>query len=221
LNGSDYLRKLILLFIAGILVIGTVELKAASSISAATTQSITTTTTASKTVQATGAVKSLRMAAAVIKANQAQYKTAAAKLKPSKTLATTKPATLSKTVTINTVKPKKSKTTVTAKKITKPVTVSRGSQRQSVEEIVKEVGSEYWVDPAELEALMWICKHESTRPGVVSRTGCKGLFQLKNPPAWMILGDAASEAKAGCEYIKRRYKTPSKAKSFWLSRHWY
>jgi hypothetical protein len=37
----------------------------------------------------------------------------------------------------------------------------------------------------------------------------------------MKLGDPLTEAKAGCEYIKRRYKSPLKAKAFWLRHRWY
>ncbi|MBI4734112.1 MAG: hypothetical protein HY779_04765 [Rubrobacteridae bacterium] len=131
-----------------------------------------------------------------------------------------------KNATVTTKPVVKKTTTTTAKKstprtTTKPVTVSRGSSRADVEATIREVGSQYWTDSAELDALIWVNKHESVRPGVVSRGGCKGLFQLKNPPKWMVLGDAASETKAGCEYIKRRYKTPSRAKAFWQSHHWY
>ncbi len=100
--------------------------------------------------------------------------------------------------------------------------VSRGGARSvNVEPIIREVGAAYWPDPAQLDALVWICSHECTTPGVVNPRGFYGLFQLHNPPAWMVLGDAASETKAGCEYIRRRYGTPLAAKAWWVSHRWY
>ncbi|MCL6472890.1 MAG: hypothetical protein K6T91_08795 [Firmicutes bacterium] len=103
------------------------------------------------------------------------------------------------------------------------ISISRGAQRTvSVEPIIRQVGAEYWPDPAQLDALVWICAHEATVPGTISKNGkWKGLFQLANPPHWMVLGDAASETKAGCEYIKRRYGTPLAAKAFHQRRGWY
>ncbi len=102
----------------------------------------------------------------------------------------------------------------------KHVIVSRGAPR-SYWPVIEKVGSLYWKDPAELKALHWIQQHECNTPGIINQYGCKGLFQLKNPPKWMILGDAASETRAGCEYVKRRYGSPLKAKSFWLRKGWY
>jgi len=102
------------------------------------------------------------------------------------------------------------------------VHVSRGSQR-NYHDIIRQVGKGYWAADEQLDALCWISDHESRRPGVRNSIGCVGLFQLKNPPKWMIVGDAASETKAGCEYILHRkgYGTPLKAKAFWLKHHWY
>lgn len=99
--------------------------------------------------------------------------------------------------------------------------VSRGSSRANVEPVIREVGAAYWPDPAELDALVWICAHECTTPGVVNPRGFYGLFQLHSPPSWMILGDAASETKAGCEYIRRRYGSPLAAKAWWVRHRWY
>lgn len=101
---------------------------------------------------------------------------------------------------------------------------SRGADREHpYESVIKQIGALYWSDPAELDALVWISAHESTVPGKYGGAGKKyvGLFQLGNPPAWMERGDPASETRAGCEYIKRRYDTPLKAKAFWLKRGWY
>lgn len=99
---------------------------------------------------------------------------------------------------------------------------SRGANREHpYESVIKQIGALYWTDPSELDALVWVSAHECRKPGVVSRTGCVGLFQLRYPPAWMERGDPASETRAGCEYIKRRYGTPLKAKAFWLNRGWY
>jgi hypothetical protein len=117
---------------------------------------------------------------------------------------------------------KKVKAKARKRKTRSRVRVSRGAVRTfPAEPTVRQVGVTYWSDEAQLDALVWICCHESIRPGAVSANGCKGLFQLINPPRWMKLGDAASETKAGCEYIQRRYGTPSKAKSFWLGHGWY
>jgi len=102
------------------------------------------------------------------------------------------------------------------------VTVSRGAMRScDVEVAVRRVGATYWPSKADQDALVWIYKHECVTPGVISSAGYYGLFQLGNPPGWMVLGDPASEAKAGCEYIKRRYGNPSKAMSFKKKRGWY
>jgi len=99
---------------------------------------------------------------------------------------------------------------------------SRGGRGSfAVEPVVREVGATYWASQEELDALVWIVKHECTTPGTVARGKYHGLFQLRYPPSWMVLGDAASETHAGCQYIKRRYGTPLKAKAFWQSRGWY
>jgi len=99
---------------------------------------------------------------------------------------------------------------------------SRGGRGSfAAEPIVREVGATYWASQEELDALVWIVKHECTTPGTVARGKYHGLFQLRYPPSWMVLGDAASETHAGCQYIKRRYGTPLKAKAFWQSRGWY
>lgn len=104
----------------------------------------------------------------------------------------------------------------------KRVTVSRGSMRAcDVEAAVRRVGASYWPSKADQNALVWIYKHECVTPGVISSAGYYGLFQLGNPPSWMVLGDPASETKAGCEYIKRRYGNPSKAMAFKKRRGWY
>jgi hypothetical protein len=134
------------------------------------------------------------------------------------TSVTTKPKTSVTTLKTNKKETLKTKSPRTE---TKPVNVSRGSSRDDVEATVREVGNGYWPEEDQLDALVWIYKHECVKPGVVSKGGYQGLFQLGNPPDWMVLGDAASEAKAGCEYIKRRYKTPLSAKAFWLKHHWY
>lgn len=101
--------------------------------------------------------------------------------------------------------------------------VSRGADRvHPYAAQIKAAGATYWSDPAELEALVWISARECMKPGGVSPNGkYKGLFQLGSPPSWMVLGDAASETRAGCEYIKRRYGTPLKAKAFKMSHGWY
>ncbi len=101
------------------------------------------------------------------------------------------------------------------------VKTNRGEPRTNWwEPTVREVGLSFWPEPAQLDALVWIGNHEGY-PGAVNRLGCRGIFQLMNPPSWMVLGDPASETKAGCEYIKRRYGTPLNAQRFWRSRGWY
>ena len=102
------------------------------------------------------------------------------------------------------------------------VVVSRGTPR-SCHDIIKRVGKLYWADEPSLNMLVWIANKESgCRPGTVSKTGkYKSMFQLGNPPKWMVLGDAASETRAGCEYIKRRYGNPSAAKKHHLCFNWY
>ena len=100
------------------------------------------------------------------------------------------------------------------------VVVSRGAPR-SFWPIIEKVGSLYWDDAEELKALHWIQRHECNTPGYVNAHGCVGLMQLKNPPSWMQRGDPASETRAGCEYIKRRYGNPSAAKKHHLCFNWY
>ena len=102
-------------------------------------------------------------------------------------------------------------------------TVSRGTDRSHpYASVIRSVGRKYWTDNANLDALVWISAHECIKPGGLSKSGkYKGLFQLGNSPKWMILGDAESETKAGCEYIVGRYRTPVEAKQFWLSHRWY
>lgn len=92
-----------------------------------------------------------------------------------------------------------------------------------VTSVITNVGGNYWKDDVNLNALVWIANKESKlKVGAVSKSGkYKGLFQLGSPPRWMVLGDATSETKAGCEYIKTRYKTPLKAKLFWINNSWY
>ncbi len=97
---------------------------------------------------------------------------------------------------------------------------NRGTSR-SFWPIIEKVGSQYWPNSEQLIALHWIQRHECNTPGKVNAYGCVGLGQLKNPPKWMVRGNAESEIKAMCEYIKRRYGTPLKAKSFWLHHNWY
>ncbi|MHB8842096.1 MAG: hypothetical protein ACYC56_09995 [Candidatus Aquicultor sp.] len=102
------------------------------------------------------------------------------------------------------------------------VVVSRGAYRScDVEAAVRRVGATYWPSKADQDALVYIYKHECVTPGTISSAGYYGLFQLGNPPKWMVLGDPASEARAGCEYIKRRYGNPSKAMAFKKKRGWY
>ncbi|PJA00597.1 hypothetical protein COX76_01395 [Candidatus Kaiserbacteria bacterium CG_4_10_14_0_2_um_filter_50_16] len=102
------------------------------------------------------------------------------------------------------------------------VVVSRGTPR-SCRDIIKRVGKLYWADEANLNALVWIANKESgCRPGAISKSGkYKGMFQLGSPPKWMGLGDAASETRAGCEYIKSRYGNPPAAKKHHLRFNWY
>lgn len=93
---------------------------------------------------------------------------------------------------------------------------------------IRTIGSQYWKDEANLQALIWIARKESSlTPGVVNPSSrCFGLFQIHpvHRDLWMIMkrgGCPIGETKAGCIYIKRRYGTPLKAKAFWLKKGWY
>jgi hypothetical protein len=208
-NGCGYLKRLIVLICAGLLVVGTVEFKTANSVSEATTTA--------NTIKSTNGVASLKKAATAIRNNRPKLQVMVEKQKQYCAAAISKNQPPKQTAPAGT---KIASAAPVVKKVNSP-TVSRGMVRMSIEDIVRSVGDDYWNTPGELEALVWIWKHESVRPGIVSRTGCKGLFQLKNPPKWMKLGDPLTEAKAGCEYIKRRYKSPMRAKAFWQRHHWY
>jgi hypothetical protein len=79
---------------------------------------------------------------------------------------------------------------------------------------------------ANTAAMLWIVKRESNfHPTSKNPSGCYGLFQLswgmaKKAPhgQWW---DPTWNTRRAIRYMKGRYGSPSKARSFWLRHRWY
>jgi hypothetical protein len=107
---------------------------------------------------------------------------------------------------------------IVAPPVRKPV------KKLTVRQIIAKTGRERGLSKAEIDALMWICKRESSfHPKSESRNGLyHGLFQLNKGMAhgrpWK---DAAWNTRRAIKYMRGRYGSVLRAKAFWVAHHWY
>jgi len=90
------------------------------------------------------------------------------------------------------------------------------------------MASKYKWGKKEFDALNKLIKKESNwnYKSVNKRSGACGLFQAYPCNKMKYYGkdyrtNYKTQVKWGLNYIKKRYKTPSKAWKFWLKHHWY
>ncbi len=97
------------------------------------------------------------------------------------------------------------------------------AKKLTVRQIITKTAIAAHLSKTEIATLMWIAKRESNfHPRSESRSECHGLFQLSagmahghpwRGPAW--------NTKRAIKYMRGRYGSVLRAKSFWLSHHWY
>jgi len=106
----------------------------------------------------------------------------------------------------------------------KSYTYNKGEMQSYARQMVYQYG---WTDE-DYYAIVMIVNHESSwRPNAVNKkSGSCGLFQAYPCSKMAKYGSDYKtnwkvQMKFGFEYIKARYKTPTKAWAFWQSHHWY
>jgi hypothetical protein len=114
-----------------------------------------------------------------------------------------------------------SATPVIVATVTAPVPVA--AKKPTVPALIAQVGHASGLSTAQVNALLWIAKHESNyHPTSKSSSRCYGLFQLS---AGMAAGhpwkDATWNTKRAIKYMKGRYGGPVQAEAFWKRHHWY
>lgn len=89
----------------------------------------------------------------------------------------------------------------------------------SIPTLVRRIARAHGYGAGDVEALVTLCRRESTfRPGATNGS-CKGLFQLKTRnPRW---SDPAWNTDSAISYIERRYGSPRAALAHSYSRGWY
>lgn len=116
----------------------------------------------------------------------------------------------------------------TTKKHAKKVTMKVNANQQEVlDYLLQEVLNMGWSKKDYESAVNIIIKESSINPNSVNKSsGACGLFQaypcskaIKEYPDYMT--NYKSQVNWGLNYIKGRYKTPTKAWEFWQEHHWY
>jgi soluble lytic murein transglycosylase-like protein len=158
----------------------------------------------------------LAVSAALVAGGSAAPLTARAEDAP---VAVTAPATVESTATVTTTTTATVESTTTTPTLAAPPVV----RKLSIPQLIAKLGHEAGLSNTEVDALLWIAKHESNfHPTSHSRSECHGLFQLSAAMAhgrpWK---DPTWNTKRGIRYMKGRYGGVLQAKSFWLKHHWY
>lgn len=105
----------------------------------------------------------------------------------------------------------------------------RHATPQQAQVIAKQMISRYpeW-NSDDFDALVWIWNHESGWRWNAENpsSGAYGIPQSLPGTKMMSAGvdwhdNAATQIKWGLDYIKQRYGSPTRAKAFWQSHHWY
>lgn len=116
----------------------------------------------------------------------------------------------------------------TTKKHTKKVTMKvNANQQEILDYLLQEVLNMGWSKKDYESAVNIIIKESSINPNSVNKSsGACGLFQaypcskaIKKYPDYMT--NYKSQVNWGLNYIKGRYKTPTKAWEFWQENKWY
>lgn len=104
-----------------------------------------------------------------------------------------------------------------------PRVVAPAPKKRSVRDTIVYVGRRSGLSAVELNALLWIAKHESNfHPTSKSHSGCYGLFQLSSKmSAGHPWKDPVWNTSRAIKYMRGRYHGVLNAKSFWQSHHWY
>lgn len=111
----------------------------------------------------------------------------------------------------------------TPKPAAAPVKKKKKRKKLTMRQLVAKAGRARGLSKAEVRALLWMAKRESTfHPRAVSRSGCYGLFQLSGGMAhghpWR---DPTWNTKRAIRYMRGRYGGVLHAQRFWRSHHWY
>jgi len=89
----------------------------------------------------------------------------------------------------------------------------------SIPTLVRRIARAHGYGAGDVEAMVTLCRRESTFRPSAANGSCRGLFQLKTRnPHW---SDPAWNTDAAIGYVKRRYGTARKALAHSYSHHWY
>jgi len=89
----------------------------------------------------------------------------------------------------------------------------------SIPTLVRRIARAHGSGAGDVEAMVTLCRRESTFRPSAANGSCRGLFQLKTRnPHW---SDPAWNTDAAIGYVKRRYGTARKALAHSYSHHWY
>jgi hypothetical protein len=89
----------------------------------------------------------------------------------------------------------------------------------SIPALIRRIAKAHGYGSADTEALVTLCRRESTFRPTATNGSCKGLFQLKTSSSrW---ADPAWNTTAAIGYIEKRYGSPRKALAHSYSRGWY
>lgn len=138
---------------------------------------------------------------------------------------TTPSATVLVTASAPVVPAESATTTVPSSDTTAPAVTAPAPapKKRTVRDTILYVGKRAGLSAAELNALLWIAKHESNfHPTSKSKSGCYGLFQLSSKmSAGHPWKDPTWNTSRAIKYMRGRYHGVLNAKSFWQSHHWY
>lgn len=113
------------------------------------------------------------------------------------------------------------------------VTLAKGGTVTKNQSIARMLAASYgWSSGPDWDALVWIWDHESgwSNTAENASSGAYGIPQALPPTKLPTAGrppklggtsDAGAQISWGLQYIKGRYGSPTKAKAFWQSHHWY
>lgn len=99
-----------------------------------------------------------------------------------------------------------------------------GAVKGAVKAQVKQAAMLYgWGFGEQWKAIDWLVEHESgwNMHAKNPTSSAEGLFQKMTSIHGPVEKTAAGQAGWGLKYIKSRYGTPTAAKAFWQSHHWY
>lgn len=138
------------------------------------------------------------------------------------------PSTTSTTTTKTTKKAVKTTKKKTTKKVVKTSNFKISSDKQKMLDYAHQLVLSYGWSEKDYQAIVNIGYKESNwNPNDVNKSsGACGIFQaypcnkvLKNYPDYKT--NWKTQIRWGLDYIKYRYKTPTKAWNFWQKHHWY